>query len=112
MKRYLLTPVIILSLSACVQAPQSPMHIAARKAAGAELAAKQCSGFVGGYEGVKRLRQDANKNVNLARQLGATDEVIAESKSTVQTAFDLEEAFTSRPQACNSLVGNLAWAEG
>lgn len=103
---------ITFCLSACVQAPQTPMDIAARKAAGAELTAKQCAGYAGGYEAVKRLRDDANKNMAIAKQLGATDEVISSAKQSVTTAFDLTVAFTNKAEACNTMVGNLAWADG
>ena len=103
---------ITFCLSACVQAPQTPMDIAARKAAGAELTAKQCAGYAGGYEAVKRLRDDANKNMAIAKQLGATDEVINSAKQSVTTAFDLTVAFTNKAEACNTMVGNLAWADG
>ena len=112
MKLHILTIAIIFGLSACVQVPQSPMEVAARKAAGAELTAKQCAGYAGGYEAVKRLRDDANKNMAIAKQLGATDEVIDSAKQTVRTGFDLMVAFTNKSEACNSTVGSLAWADG
>ena len=111
-KHHILTIAIIFGLSACVQVPQSPMDVAARKAAAAEITAKQCAGYAGGYEAVKRLRDDANKNMAIAKQLGATNEVIASAKQTVQTSFDLMTAFTNKAEACNTMVGNLAWADG
>jgi len=86
------------------------MEAAARKAAGAELVAKQCAGYAGGYEGVKRLREDANKNITLARNLGATDAVLQKARADTQSAFSTAAAFSSPQEACNAMIGSLAWA--
>lgn len=88
------------------------MESAARKAAAAELVAKQCAGYAGGYAGVKRLREDANKNITIARNLGATDAVLQKARMDTQSAFNTVAAFTSPQEACNSLIGELAWADG
>ena len=108
----ILVAVPLIGLNACVAPPSSPMEAAARKAAGAELAAKQCAGYVGGYEGVRRLREDSNRNIAIARSLGATDAVIQKARADVQTAFNATVAFTTQQQACNSIIGELAWATG
>lgn len=100
----------LIGLAGCVAPPTSPMEATARKAAAAELVAKQCAGYAGGYESVRKLRQDANKNIALARNLGATDAVIQKARTDVQTAFSTQVAFTDQQQACNAMVGELAWA--
>jgi len=97
-------------LGGCVAPPSSPMEAAARKAVGAELVAKRCAGYAGGYEGVQKLRQDSNKNIALARSLGATDAVIAKARVDVDTGFNTQVAFTDLQSACNTMVGELAWA--
>jgi PBP1b-binding outer membrane lipoprotein LpoB len=97
-------------LAGCVAPPSSPMEASARKAAAAELTAKRCAGYAGGYESVQKLRQDANKNIAIARSLGATDAVISKARTDVGTAFDMQVAFTDQQQACNAMVGELAWA--
>jgi len=100
-----------LGLAGCVAPPSSPEEAVARKAAAAELTAKRCAGHAGGYEAVRALRQDANKNIAMARNMGATDEVIQKARLDVQTAFDTAVAFTTVQEACNSMVGELAWAQ-
>ncbi len=110
MKYSILAVTSLTFLTACVAPPSSPMEAAARKAAAAELTAKQCAGYAGGYESVRKLRQDANKSIATARSLGATDVVITKARTDVRTAFDMQVAFTDQQQACNAMVGELAWA--
>ena len=98
-----------LALAGCTAPPSSPMEKHARLAVGAELAAKRCAGYVGGYEGVQRMRDDSNRNIATARSLGATDAVIKKARSDVSNTFNTSVAFTSPQEACNSLVGSLAW---
>ena len=112
MKRLALIGFLAASLAACVEPPASPMEAAARRAAAAELTAKQCAGFAGGYESVQKLRHDANKNIATARRLGATDTTIAKARADVRMAFDMQVAFSTPQQACNMMVGELAWATG
>lgn len=97
------------SLFACTEPPKSPMEKHARLAAGSELAANRCAGFAGGYAGAVQLKKDANKNIATARSLGATDAVINKARTDVNTAFSTAEVFTSRAEACNQLVGSIAW---
>lgn len=96
-------------LSGCVQPPQSPMEAHARRAAGAELAATQCGGYVGGYEAAKGLKADANINLVAAQKLGATPAVIKKAKTDVETGFNTMSAFSNKQEACNTLVSQLAW---
>jgi hypothetical protein len=110
MKYIVLATVGLIGLSGCVEPPKSPMEAAARKAAAAELTAKQCAGYAGGYESVRKLREDANKNVTIARKLGATDAVLQKARTDVQTAFNTQVAFTTQQEACNAMVGELAWS--
>jgi hypothetical protein len=86
------------------------MEAAARKAVAAELIAKQCPGYAGGYQAIGTLRQDSNKQITIARNLGATDAVIQKARTDVQSAFNTAVVFTSQQEACNSLMGELGWA--
>ena len=107
-----IVPLVIIAIagfSACAPVPSTPMDIAARRAAGAEITAKQCAGYAGGYEAVKDLRNDANRNMATAKQLGATSETIAQAKNDTQVRFDMLVAFTSTQEACNTMIGSLAW---
>jgi hypothetical protein len=101
---------LLFFLAACVEPPSSPMEKHARLAAGARLAAQQCAGYAGGYQSAVKLKEDANRNVTIARSLGATDTVLKKASTDVNNAFTTMAAFTSQQEACNSLVGNLAWA--
>jgi hypothetical protein len=112
MKRLIILGFLTGSLAGCVEPPASPMEAAARRAAAAELTAKQCAGFAGGYESVRKLRHDANQNIATARRLGATDATIAKARADVRMAFDMQVAFSTPQQACNVMVGELAWATG
>lgn len=112
MKRLVILGFLTGSLAACVEPPASPMEAAARRAAAAELTAKQCAGFAGGYESVRKLRHDANQNIATARRLGATDATVAKARTDVRMAFDMQVAFSNPQQACNMMVGELAWATG
>ncbi|VCU61594.1 hypothetical protein EPIB2_671 [Tritonibacter mobilis] len=76
----------------------------------AELVAKQCAGFAGGYQAAKDLRSDANQQMVTARKLGATDADLQKARTDVRNAFGTMEAFTSRQEACNSMIGELAWS--
>lgn len=108
MKRLVILGFLTGLLAACVEPPASPMEAAAA----AELTAKQCAGFAGGYESVRKLRHDANQNIATARRLGATDATIAKARTDVRMAFDMQVAFSNPQQACNMMVGELAWATG
>ncbi|MBV2358287.1 hypothetical protein KUH32_00735 [Thalassococcus sp. CAU 1522] len=98
-----------LTLAGCAAPPASEMERRTRMAAAAEVSATQCAGFVGGYESAKQLKADANTNIIAARQLGATDADLAKARKDVQTTFNTAALFTSIPEACNSLIGSLAW---
>ena len=111
MKIKVIAVVAALGLAGCVAPPSSPAEATARRAAAAELTAKRCAGYAGGYEAVRALRQDANKNIVIARNMGATDALIQKARTDVQTAFDTAVAFTTLQDACNSMIGELAWAQ-
>ncbi|MCC1481895.1 hypothetical protein J1C52_09610 [Roseibaca sp. Y0-43] len=99
-----------LALVACAPPPPAnPMERHARLAAGAEIAARQCAGYAGGYDGAQKMRQDANRNVTLARNLGATDADLDRARKAVQTTFDTTAVWISRQEACNQLVSFIAW---
>ena len=72
-----------------------------------ELAINQ---FAGGYQAAKDLRSDANQQMVTARKLGATDADLQKARTDVRNAFGTMEAFTSRQEACNSMIGELAWS--
>ena len=99
----------LLPLTACVQPPQSPMEQQARLAMAAQFAAQNCGGLIGGYDGAKQMKEDANKSIVLARNLGATDAVFAQAKADVKSTFDTAVIFTDRQSACNDLVSQVAW---
>jgi hypothetical protein len=101
--------VSLIFLAGCVQPPASPMEKHARLAAAALFAGQNCAGYAGGYGAAKQMKKDANKNIVIARKLGATDAVLQKAKTDVQTAFSTQSAFTSHQEACNALVGSLAW---
>ena len=103
---------VLLFTAACPSPPASEMERRARLAAAGELSVKQCAGFVGGYEAARAVKADANTNVIAARSLGATDADIEKARSDVRSTFHTTAAFSSIPEACNSLVGSLAWATG
>ncbi len=111
-KKISILTIFTAALSGCVQPPQSPMEAHARRAAGAEIVAKNCAAFAGGFSAVKDLKASANQNIVTARKLGATDAVIETARQDVRTAFSTAETFTSRQEACNSLIGELAWVVG
>lgn len=100
---------VLLPLAACVQPPKSPMEQQARLAMAAQFAAQNCGGFIGGYDGARRMKEDANKSIVLARNLGATDAVFAQARADVKSAFDTAVVFTDRQSACNDLVSQVAW---
>ena len=98
-------------LTACAPPPPAnEMERLARLAAAAELAAQRCPGQLGGYQGAVQARQDANRTIATARQLGATDAVIAKARSETRQAFDATVVWTDPNTACNQLVGSIAWA--
>jgi len=47
-----------------------------------------------------------------ARALGASEELIKKAKVDTNNAFGMAEVFTSRQEACNQMIGELAWAQG
>lgn len=101
---------VILALSACAPPPPAnPMEKHARLAAGAEIAARQCAGYAGGYDGAQKMRQDANRNITLARNLGATDADLTRARKAVQTTFDTTVVWVNKQEACNQLVSSIAW---
>ena len=104
--------IALCSVAACTAPPSSPEESAARKAAASELVAKRCAAYAGGYDSVTQLRKDANKSMATARALGASDELIKKAKVDTNNAFGMAEAFTSRQEACNQMIGELAWAQG
>ena len=99
-------------LSACVAPPASEMESQARKAAAAEYVAKNCGAYVGGFLSARELRAESNRNITTARKLGATDADIQKARTDVAAAFSGAEIFTSRQEACNQLMSQLAWEMG
>lgn len=84
----------------------------ARLAAAAELAAQRCPAQLGGYQGAAQARQDADKNMAIARQMGATDADLDKARRDMRQGLDAQTVWTTPQDACNSLVGQLAWATG
>lgn len=101
----------IFFLAACATPPSSPEEGYARRAAAAELVVKRCAGYVGGYGAIRELKKDANKNIATARELGADNTIIDKARLDVDGAFGMAEAFVGRAEACNQMVGELAWIE-
>lgn len=99
-------------VSGCVQPPQNEQERAARLAVSSQFAAQRCMAQIGGYQAARELRANADKQMATARALGATDEVIAKARQDVETVFSTAAAFTSNNEACNTLVGQLAWHAG
>lgn len=75
----------------------------------AEHAAKNCGAYLGGYGGAKTMKDDANKNIVMARNLGATDAVFAKARADVENVFSTAVVFGDRQMACNDLVSQVAW---
>lgn len=98
-------------LMACAAPPASPEEGYARRAAAAELVARRCAGYAGGYDAVRELKKDATKNIATARALGADDAMIDKARTDVEGVFGIAEAFSNRQQACNQMIGELAWVE-
>ncbi|MGB7269365.1 MAG: hypothetical protein WBC90_07565 [Albidovulum sp.] len=110
MKKHVIAIAITCTVSGCVEPPKSPMEAQARLAVAAEFAAQNCGGFVGGYDGAKKMKEDANRSIVTAKNLGATAEVFAKAKTDVQTGFNTAAAFTTRQEACNALISQVAWS--
>ena len=110
MRLIVLPFVALLGASACTPPPANQMERHARMAAAAELASQKCAGYAGGYESAQAMRADANRNISIARGLGATDAVIEKARRDVNNPFAMQVAFTNQQEACNSLIGNLAWS--
>ncbi len=98
-----------LTLAACVPPPANPAEAAARKAAGAEYAARNCGAFVGGFQDARALKDVADEQITLARNLGADDAMIAKARSDVEVSVSTAAAFTTIRDACGQLVSSLAW---
>lgn len=113
LKVFLISGAAALSLAACgVAPPASPMERHARMAAAAEIAARQCAGFAGGYSGARELREDANRNIVAARNLGADDAVVEKAREDARIAYESAVIWIGRPDACNHLISELAWQVG
>lgn len=108
--RFVFVLPIALVIAGCVAPPQSEMERQARLAMGAQFAAQNCGGFIGGYDGAKRMKEDANKAIVTARNLGATDGVFEKATADVRGTFDTAVFFTDKRTACNDLISQLAWS--
>jgi hypothetical protein len=111
LRKYFIASLPLALMTACAAPPASPQEGYARRAAAAELVAKQCAGFAGGYDAVRELKKDASKNITTARGLGADDAMIEKARNDVLNVFAVAEAFTSRQEACNQMIGELAWVQ-
>lgn len=76
---------------------------------GAQFASQNCGAYIGGYDGARRMKEDANKSIVAARNLGATDAVFEKAKADVKSTFDTTVVFTDHQSACNDLVSQVAW---
>ena len=109
LKKIALSATFLSVLGACAAPPASPMEKHARLAAGAELAARQCAGALGGYDSVRQMKKDSSKNIAIAKKLGATQADIQKARADTNNTFSVAAAFTNQREACNALVGSLAW---
>ena len=99
-------------IGGCVAPPTSEKQLQARQAAAAEYVARNCAAYLGGFSDVRELRQAANQRIATARGLGATDAEIQTARQEVETSMVTMAAFTSQQEACNFLIGELAWSMG
>ena len=100
---------LVFVLAGCVQPPATPAEKAARQWAGAELAATKCAGYIGGFSAAKDMRNEAKKDLVEARELGATDELLAKAKTDVNSAATTSEILIGVRETCNQLVSQLAY---
>lgn len=113
MHKPLLTVLAISLTAACAPPPPaSLMDRHARLAAAAELASRQCAGYAGGYQGAAAMRADADRNLVIARDLGATPADLDRARTDAQNAFNGAVIWGGIAEACNALVGEIAWNAG
>lgn len=110
MKFHILAMTTTLVVTGCTQPPANPMERHARLAMAGKLVAKECAGYAGGYDSVRRIREEADRNIVAARNLGATDQDLKNAEVTVYSAFAGAQTWTSKEAACNDMIGELAWA--
>ena len=101
----------IAALGACSGPVSSPMERHARMSKAGELVARECAGVAGGYSDMKSIREDAAKNAEIARELGATPAVMSKAAEDVQENYAAGYFLVGEYDACNQLMSALSEAQ-
>lgn len=108
MKQFLPAAALLAVMSACAPVPpQTPMQGYLNRAAGAEIVMRDCPAY-GGYASVAKMREDAEKNVAMAKKLGATQADVQASKKLVSERYAGTVILSGPVVACNKLMSLLA----
>lgn len=97
-------------VAGCAPPPaQNPAEQAARAGAAYEYAARNCGGMPGGFNDVVSMRDQSVARYALARQLGASEEVIAKQKQIVANTVTSAAIMIGPADACRALISEAAW---
>ncbi|WP_412505954.1 hypothetical protein [Roseovarius sp. SYSU LYC5161] len=102
-------------LAACAAPPSSPEEKVARQAAVMRHSTTECTIYMGGVAGIQDVIKAANRKEAQARQLGATDALIAKAKQDVRMTWDTGVAMVGEQEMCSdamSVIGNELVKEG
>lgn len=89
--------------------PANPAEQAARAGAAYEYAARNCGGMPGGFKDVVAMRDQSVARYALARELGASEEVIAAQKQIVANTVSGAVVLIGQVEACRALISEAAW---
>lgn len=110
MRKAFATICLVPLVAACAPPPPAnPAEAAARAGAAYEYAARNCGGMPGGFNDVVSMRNQSVARYALARQLGATDEVIAAQKQIVASTVAGAVVMIGQVDACRALISEAAW---
>ena len=88
---------------------QTPKQQYLNRVAGAEIVLRDCPA-VGGYGAFSAMREDAMKNHELAKQLGATEADLAAAKTLVGQQYASAYFLVGPERSCHELIKRLGWA--
>ena len=106
MKNYILIPFVasLFALAACSQKPLTSQQRLAAQAAQIDRTLSECKAYLGGIDGIGKLKEASNKLKADARNRGASDDDFKGAFNRAAIAWSVSVGMSNKMDTCSNFV--------